>query len=342
MGSGVLVDLSVLPEEKPGEHLVIDGIRNLGEIESLRRLFGYKFVLVAIISSFEDRWHRVGPSEYTNRNLSQLDFAADDQRDSNEETAFGQQVQLCIDKADILIDNRARVTLREFREKILSYVDLATGVALRHAKQSEILMNMAYSASASSKCLKRNVGAIVVDAHGSVVAVGYNENPLRTRPCVEEPLYGNRCHRDNVRNQHFALLSERGARCPVCGQQLRPIQGPPWHCDACATEGIKTNLEQFFFPDKAMTWCTAVHAEVWAILAAGERARGGELYTTTHPCFQCAEKIAQAGIRRVCFTEAYPDADSAKRLTMAGVELVQFEGVRSASFERIFARNRPA
>jgi dCMP deaminase len=91
-----------------------------------------------------------------------------------------------------------------------------------------------------------------------------------------------------------------------------------------------------------MTWCTAVHAEVWAILAAGERARGGELYTTTHPCFQCAEKIAQAGIRRVCFTEAYPDADSAKRLTMAGVELVQFEGVRSASFERIFARNRPA
>jgi deoxycytidylate deaminase len=84
-----------------------------------------------------------------------------------------------------------------------------------------------------------------------------------------------------------------------------------------------------------------VHAEVWAILAAGGRARGGVLYTTTFPCAQCAEKIIQAGIAKVVFTESYPDPYGAERLRLGQIELEQFEGVRSSSFERIFSRIKP-
>jgi len=90
-----------------------------------------------------------------------------------------------------------------------------------------------------------------------------------------------------------------------------------------------------------MSWCTAVHAETAAILAAGERARGSELYCTTFPCMQCAEKVIQAGIRRVEYTEAYPDVFGVSRLALAKIETVQFEGVRSSSaFERIYPRFR--
>ena len=87
-----------------------------------------------------------------------------------------------------------------------------------------------------------------------------------------------------------------------------------------------------------MSWCTAVHAEVSAVLAAGERARGGTLYTTTFPCFQCAEKITQVGIKTVYYSEAYPDPHSGKRLELSGIDLRQFEGVRSSSIERFFLR----
>jgi len=164
---------------------------------------------------------------------------------------------------------------------------------------------------------------------------------LGTHPCVEEPEYQFQCYRDIVRNDHFKNLSERKVRCPVCAKPLPPIKGPPWRCPQCLKGGTKTNLERFFFPERAMSWCTAVHAEVCAILNAGRRCRNGLLYTTTFPCFQCAEKITQAGIGRIVFTEPYPDPYSKKRLELAGIKLTQFEGVRSSSFERIFSKVNP-
>jgi len=340
---GILVELALKAAEKGGklpDKLVIDGIRNIGEVDYLRDVHGYRFTLVAVLADVDARWDRIG-SDYTDKGLARSDFLADDLRDRNEETEYGQQVELCVDRADILIDNSTDVSLSRFKTKLLDFVDLITGKKPRSAKQAEILMNIAFSASHSSKCKKRHVGAVIADPTGQVVSAGYNENPLGTHPCVEEPEYENQCFRDIIRNNHFRLLAEKEARCPVCGEKLVFEKGPPWKCKSCAEKQEKTNLERFFFPDRALNWCTAVHAEVWAILAAGERARKGSLYTTTFPCSQCAEKIVQSGIVKVVFTESYPDLYGANRLKLGRVELEQFEGVRSSSFERIFARTKP-
>jgi len=336
---GLLVERAL--EGVNDDLVVVDSIRNLGEIDKLREIFGYNFTLVAILASPAARWQRIRVVEYLEKGRTQQDFLDDDQRDQDEETPWGQQVALCMDAADIFINNDVAVTVDEFYRKLLAHVDLATGRASRQATQTEIYMNIAYSSSHSSKCLKRRVGAVIIDADGQVVSAGYNENPLTTNPCVEEVEYNYKCYRDIVRNETFKRLSETGARCPQCGSPLTPIQGPPWECPSCRDAGGKTNLESFYFPDRAMNWCTAVHAELWAILAAGFRARRGTLYTTTFPCFQCAEKITQAGINKVIFTEAYPDVRAAKRLEMGRIEVTRFEGVRSMSFERIFGRNRP-
>lgn len=340
-GSYILVDLVLASVAGSPERLVIDGIRNVGEIQRLRDLYGYRFTLVAVLSSTEARWERIGSSAYLSKGLNDIQFLQDDARDRNEETPWGQQVELCIDQADLFVDNSDDVTLKKFTEETLAIVDLATGEKVRPASQQEILMHMAYGSSHSSKCLKRHVGAIVVDPSGQVVGVGYNENPLMTKPCVEEPTYGFRCFRDIIRNNHFAKLNAIEARCPICSQPLPVIAGPPWQCPSCTERGVKTNLEAFFFPDRAMNWCTAIHAEAWALTAAGERARGGTLYTTTFPCLQCAEKISQAGIREIWFTEAYPDPHSIERLSIGNVRANRFQGVRSASFERIFALTKP-
>jgi deoxycytidylate deaminase/dephospho-CoA kinase len=319
--------------------LVIDGLRNVGEIEHLRDLFGYYFTLVALLSSKDDRWARIGQRLYLDNNLTKTDFDDDDERDWEEDTPYGQQVRLCVDKADILIDNSEE--LGRLGPKVIEYAELVTGEKPRHANETEIFMNMAFSSSHSSKCLKRHVGAIIVDSRGQVVGVGFNENPLGTKPCAEEENYSKKCYRDLLRNDHFKDLSKRGARCPRCGDPLPLIEGPPWKCPTCIGRSDKANLEPFFFPDRAMSWCTAIHAEVWAILAAAERARGGTLYTTTFPCFQCAEKIIQVGVKTIYFTEVYPDPHSGKRLELADMTLYQFEGVRSLAFERIFSAMQP-
>lgn len=335
-GGAILVE-DALAKVTDAEFVVLDGIRNVAEIDLLQKRFGHSFTLIAIIAPTETRWHRI-EDVYTDRNETWVDFEHDDARDRNEETPWGQQVELCVDRSDVFLVNAPPRDQHEFKTQVVAYVDMVTGITRRHPTQEEILMNMAYAASHSSKCLKRHVGAIVVDAFGQVVAVGYNENPLGTNPCVEEPTYGQRCYRDIVRNDHFAGLASMNTRCPSCGKKLPALVGPPWRCPSCEAEGKKTNLEAFFFPDRAMNWCTAIHAEVWGLLAAGERSRGGSLYTTTFPCFQCAEKIAQAGIRKVIYTEVYPDVKSAGRLDLAKIDIVRFEGIRSSKFERIFPR----
>jgi deoxycytidylate deaminase len=95
------------------------------------------------------------------------------------------------------------------------------------------------------------------------------------------------------------------------------------------------------FPERAMTRCTAIHAEVRAILNAGGEDLGGcHMYATTMPCFLCAEQILQAGITRVVYFEPYPDTDAEVLLREHGVIVTRFEGVKSLAFTRFFGNWR--
>ncbi|MCA1709858.1 MAG: hypothetical protein LC808_43885 [Actinobacteria bacterium] len=203
-GPGALVEAAVaqLDQGEPTiERLVVDGIRNLGEIEALRSRFGYRFTLLAILASPQDRWTRIGDEQYRDKGLGEDDFFADDNRDRNEETPQGQQVELCIDVSDIFIKNTSDVLLPDYKEKVLRFVDLATGTTMRPPERDEIFMHMAYSSSHSSRCLKRHVGAVIRDADGEAISVGYNENPMGTSPCVDEEAYGGRRFREHRSQQ---------------------------------------------------------------------------------------------------------------------------------------------
>jgi deoxycytidylate deaminase len=292
----------------------------------------------------------MGPKEYQPKGRTLQDFHSDDERDRDQEFMYGQQIQLCVDQADVLVTNDAEVTLASLRRKLAEYAELVTGENPRYAEPKEILMNLAYSSSHGTKCLKRQVGAILVTAPpgemGEIVGQGFNENPIGTRPCVEEPQYGadedqgklGRCFRDIVRHESYVKFARSKRRCPACGKVLtaKISKVPPWRCAKCNAQ-----LEEFFWPERAMSLCTAVHAEVAAIMAARGRARGATLYSTTFPCFQCAEKLTHAGVKFVVYTEPYPDIRAATRLEIAGIDVAKFEGIRSGRFDEIFSRARP-
>jgi len=323
--------------------LALDGIRNLGEIDYLRERFGDRSFLFAVDAPTQTRWERV-LDDYAALDLSEADFYADDTRDKDEETAWGQQVQLCVDRSDVLILNgEARngvQRLAHFEPLLREYVGLLTGKELRYPTLDEVLMNTAFSAAHQTRCLKRQVGAVIATQSGEPISVGFNENPDRIKPCVDQ---FQECYRDRLRNEHFAALAARHASCPRCGHKIKETIGPPWRCgchaDVTSDCDCRTNLETDFFPDRAMAWCTALHAEERAILnARGRDLRGTVLYTTAFPCFLCAEKILHAGIEHIIFTEAYPDPYSGELLEAAepAVTITKFEGVRSGRFDRIF------
>ena len=73
-----------------------------------------------------------------------------------------------------------------------------------------------------------------------------------------------------------------------------------------------------------------LHAEQNAIIQAaqfGVSTQGGEIYSTSSPCLNCAKMIINAGITRVWFQDGYPDDLALRFLQEAGVEVAQLDAV---------------
>jgi dCMP deaminase len=87
-----------------------------------------------------------------------------------------------------------------------------------------------------------------------------------------------------------------------------------------------------------LEYCLALHAEENAIIQSskigGMGLKGGTIYTTAQPCPLCAKKIQQIGLRKVVYTEAYPQ--SLSEVYMMGVDLEQFEGVKPRAYVKLF------
>jgi len=70
--------------------------------------------------------------------------------------------------------------------------------------------------------------------------------------------------------------------------------------------------------------CRGLHAEQNAIIQAalnGVAIKGATLYCTHFPCVVCAKMLINAGIRRVCVADSYPDSLSEKLLSEAGMAI---------------------
>ncbi len=327
--------LSHLIAQRIEEHLdkdsdakfVVDGVKNEDEVAYLRRTFP-EFFLIAVLADHDSRWDRV-KSVYSSK---QADFDKDDERDQGEDGKSGQQVQLCVDDADIAIkndqDRNSAPAARQALSNIIDpYLRLIAATDMRAPSRDEVSMTSAYIQARRSLCIKRIVGAVITDENGKVLSTGYNENPQPLKPCFEEFGY---CFKDNEMISHLER-SLHGTRCPRCGLKLPKLE-QPFRCPEC---GISLKAE--YFSDRGMRWCTAIHAEERAIASAGGRnLQGSVLYSTTFPCFNCSRQIVEAGIKHVIYVEPYPNKDGIAPLRRAGLRVELFEGVKARAFERIF------
>jgi len=311
----------------PHTDLVVDGVRNLGEIRALRSRFSNCFVLT-ILASHDTRWNRVKEEVYDKDYKA---FERDDQRDADEDLEFGQQVEKCVQDADYVLWNEDDLRPSSIREEQLlsrlrPEILLMRGQSARYPTPEETYITSAYAASHSSRCLKRFVGAVVVSDKGLPLSLGYNENPVGMKPCETEYKY---CFKDA--NMHARLEAMKDVHCPGCGTTLTSLSDP-WRCEQCGT-----NLKLRFFPSRNMELCTAIHAEERAIRSLGDRsAEGATIYVTTFPCFQCSRYIVDARISRVVYVEAYPIKEAQSFLESNGVVVEPFEGFKARAFNRIF------
>ncbi|MBN2220153.1 MAG: dCMP deaminase family protein [Kosmotogaceae bacterium] len=102
----------------------------------------------------------------------------------------------------------------------------------------------------------------------------------------------------------------------------QPPSGFP-HCDE--TECIRDALGISSGQNQEI--CYAAHAEQNAIAQAakfGIATNGSTIYVTHRPCSICARLIINAGIKRVVFSEGYPDPLTEFMFEKTGVTMTQF------------------
>lgn len=114
-GPGALVK-RLLNQMQPGKNYVIDGIRNPGEIEVLRKF--KNFFLIGIDAPQNIRFQRMLRRAKESDPKTWGDFLIADNRDFHDpDDILGQQVHACMKMADFIIVNDG--SLKEFKENIL-------------------------------------------------------------------------------------------------------------------------------------------------------------------------------------------------------------------------------
>ncbi|TAL47904.1 hypothetical protein EPN87_01860 [archaeon] len=105
-GTHILAKLAVEYLSKKKNMIVIDGIRNPGEVDYLRQRFGSDFRLIAIDADPKTRFERILKRKQTKDPKTWEEFVAMDERDQGkDEPPYGQHVRACIEKADFKIVN---------------------------------------------------------------------------------------------------------------------------------------------------------------------------------------------------------------------------------------------
>jgi deoxycytidylate deaminase len=274
----------------------------------------------------ETRWRRV-KDKY---NGNQKEFDEDDARDTGRDSPkSGQRVADCFTEADVVIPNNNQIDspgtddFKAFDGRVGKYIELVRK-PLAHQqpiRQQEAIMATAYAVSQQSSCLKRKVGAVIVDSAGNIIASGFNEVPSYGRPC--EGLHG-MCFRDLAWDKFF----------PELKAVLPEAEGKQ--------EAVKHLFRRKF---KILDYCESLHAEENAIVNLARNGRSVpmeqcKLYTTTYPCRLCANKIVNLGIKHVIYLEPYPDEKAKIILNRAGVKDEFFEGVTFRAYFRLYGDTR--
>lgn len=307
-GGGILAEWAIGKiRSEPGKNFVVDSIRNPAEVDCFRNSFP-DFFLFGIFAEQDIRYARIKDKYSEDRR----EFEKDDKRDSGESNSFGQQVTRCFRSADIIILNNDEIRKgndneRNFATKIKDKMDVLKKEIPFRPSPMETYMAMAYAVSMRSSCLKRKVGAVIVDGDGTLISSGYNEVPITQKPCLSE--YGN-CYRDTLKSDY-----KHGLESVI-------------HDEVDREKAYSEFKKQF----KILDYCRALHAEENAIIGVSKTGSSGllakaRLFTSTYPCNLCANKIVQVGIKNVVYFEPYPMKEAKNILASGHVNQIPFEGV---------------
>jgi cytidine deaminase len=341
---------------------IFRSLKNPGEVESLRKIYGSSFHLIAAYTSRQDRRVSLAKRIATTRNLFPYErhFAAVDKlidRDQEEiGDKNGQNTRDSFHRADLFVDTGSPEKLEQ---SVGRFVELLLGYPFHTPTREEYGMFHAQAAALRSAELGRQVGAAIATQEGDIITVGCNEVPKAGGGlywCGDTP--DNREYRsgvDGIEEQKRNLIAET----------LQVLKEKGW------LEKDKTNLSTDELVALALDpenpvltkdlkirslieFGRAVHGEMAALTDAAKRGVSVNkciMLVTTFPCHLCARHIVTAGISKVIYiepyakslaAELYPDSisDDGDQNKDCHVPFVPFVGIAPRQYMNLFANDK--
>ena len=290
LGNDILAKRT-LEKLKEASNSVIDGIRNVGEIEELKKQGG---IMIAVDAPLQLRYERLMERKRESDPKDWEGFIEMDRRDKgvNEEDT-GQQVVACMEKADYLINNDS--TPDQLKAKIYLVLEDIKQKDPQAFKEPEKSIEKQEKLETTEETNKRPSWDQYFLGLSRVVA---------TRATCDRGRSGCVIAKD----KHILVTGYVGAPA-----------GLP-HCDEVGHQ-IETTIHE----DKvAREHCIrTAHAEQNAICHAaklGIPVEGATLYCKMVPCPSCAKMIINSGIKRVVAEKGY-QSGAKDLMEQAGVKV---------------------
>ncbi|AJW41966.1 Cytidine deaminase [Rhodococcus sp. B7740] len=315
------------PKRRQRVAYLIDSVKRTQEAALLKRVYGERYIQVALMSH-ESLRREYLVEKFRTENFSEgigvheqhaMDLIGIDQKEG---TLFGQNVSKVFPKSDLFVnaDEDVEDQLERFLNLMFNSPDYVPPSVV------EFGMNMAYIASTRSAELGLKVGAAILDAKNHVLSLGCNSHP--TKP-DEAPQFD----RSRISIKELVLDTLRRARSLLKEEHSVRLGSEP---EAFVTEllGDGGYLEDAQLQDLT-EFQLPVHAEMAAILDGLHRggiSEGDTLYVTAYPCHNCAKHLMAAKLN-VVYLEPYPKS---KAESMYGSAFTAFQGIAPKRYDTLF------
>nr|WP_321451466.1 hypothetical protein [uncultured Carboxylicivirga sp.] len=356
-------------------HICIDSLRNSLEIMFLKERYS-AFYMIAIHNEnrykkrIEDRIkdahgrqeaENPNPISLTLKKVLRLDKAEHDASDFKKGKFYAPDVETCIQKSDIHINNPGKdvfsfdSNLRgsnfySMTEQWIKINSLILHPGLITPSHDERCMQIALDAKLNSGCISRQVGAVITDANNSIKSIGWNDVPKGAIPCnlrdladIVEP---NRI--DLLDLSYSAFELDQSDKEYKEGGGFSKKTRELFSKDVELTNKIKLNhsfcfktLHNRYEKKDNQVHTRSLHAEENAMLQiskfGGQPLKGGTLYTTASPCELCAKKAYQLGLQ-IVYIDPYPGI-SMQHILVNGYSqpnCKMFNGIIGKAYNKLF------
>lgn len=320
----------------------IDAIRNPFEASFFRERYS-AFYLVSVATDEQERRRRLRslPLGYGEATIDKIDLTECPPKLTDEEFYFSQNIQKCVEMADIHIYNPhdSDHVFRVLKKQLAKYVALTMHPGLVQPTDLERCMQIAVNSKLNSGCISRQVGAVITDGAYSVKAIGWNSTPEGQVPCSLRLVDDWLVSEDRNAFSDFER-TDRQFKARMAGVYKRQCEiddSVGWPMSFCFKD-IKNSIDD----EKNQVHTRALHAEENAFLQiskyGGQAIKGGFLFTTSSPCELCAKKAYQLGISRIYYLDPYPGIAGSHVLSAGALRptVTPFVGAVGRGYQQLF------